>query len=101
VLLGEDYRRATASPGHNDGGWSGPSRARRSVFEGVSLLLGEEGHRVTVRSSSGSSAWWGWRPPFTCPHAREWRSMVSAHARDLVVCAQGRCNSRVRRRRYS
>jgi hypothetical protein len=61
MLLGEDYWRVTASPGHNDGGWSGSSYARRSVFVGVSLLLGEEGRRVTVRSSSGPSAWWGWR----------------------------------------
>jgi hypothetical protein len=34
VLLGEDYWRATVPPGHNDDGLSGPSWARRSVFEG-------------------------------------------------------------------
>jgi hypothetical protein len=49
VLLGEDYWRATASPGHNDDRWSGTSCAQRSVFEGG--VVAARGRRLSSDSA--------------------------------------------------
>jgi hypothetical protein len=56
------------------------------VFEGVSLLLGEEGHRVTVRSSSGSSAWWGEGHP-SHAHTLENGDQRRARTLEILLCA--------------